>query len=53
MVAPGRSDFYPPTFIFSRKELPSLPAVSAKIYSDLQVPIPEPTTGAVELRCSG
>lgn len=51
-MVPGRSDFYLFMFNFSRRELTHLPAVSAKIYSDLQIPIPEPTTGAGELQCS-
>lgn len=37
MVAPNRPDLYPPMFNFSRKEPVSL---LAKMYSDLQVPIP-------------
>lgn len=37
---------------FSRKELTSLPVVSAKIYCALQVPLPEPITVAAEMQCS-
>lgn len=52
MVAPGRPDLYPRMLGLSRKELTSLPVVSAKIYSDLPVPILEPITMAGELQCS-
>lgn len=52
MVAPGRPDLSPHMLGLSRRELTSLPVVSAKIYSALPGPILEPITVAGETQCS-
>lgn len=52
MVAPGRPDLYLPMFSFSRKELLSLPVVSAEIYPDLQVPCSWTVTVVGKMQCS-